>query len=109
MAKDDLGSSKWKQQRLRVLERDQWICSYCGEQATEVDHVIPRKVGGDHSMDNLVASCRRCNLAKGARSEALFLHGISTPLVLVGNPSPITVGSVLPGPFEGQPRQKATE
>ncbi len=70
---DDLSTGHWKKQRLRVLARDGWTCTYCGEPATEVDHVIPRKVGGGHDMDNLVASCRACNLRKGARSEGLFL------------------------------------
>jgi 5-methylcytosine-specific restriction endonuclease McrA len=32
-----------------------------------VDHVIPRRLGGLDSDDNLVASCRRCNLSKGGR------------------------------------------
>ena len=70
---DDLSTGHWKKQRLRVLARDGWTCTYCGEPATEVDHVIPRKVGGGHDMDNLVASCRACNLRKGSRSEGLFL------------------------------------
>jgi 5-methylcytosine-specific restriction endonuclease McrA len=32
-----------------------------------VDHVIPRRLGGLDSDDNLVASCTRCNLSKGGR------------------------------------------
>jgi len=32
-----------------------------------VDHVIPRRLGGLDSDDNLVASCSRCNLSKGGR------------------------------------------
>ena len=45
---DDLSTGHWKKQRLRVLARDGYTCTYCGEVATEVDHVIPRKVGGGH-------------------------------------------------------------
>jgi 5-methylcytosine-specific restriction endonuclease McrA len=32
-----------------------------------VDHVVPRRLGGNDSDENLVASCRRCNLSKGGR------------------------------------------
>ena len=32
-----------------------------------MDHVIPRRLGGLDTDDNLVASCRRCNLSKGGR------------------------------------------
>jgi len=62
---DDLSTGHWKKQRLRVLARDGYTCAYCGEVATEVDHVIPRKEDGGHEMDNLVASCRACNIRKG--------------------------------------------
>ena len=47
---DDLSTGHWKKQRLRVLARDGWTCTYCGEPATEVDHVIPRKVGDRKSV-----------------------------------------------------------
>lgn len=39
-------------------------CVYCGAQATEIDHVIPRSSGGTNSIYNLVASCRNCNQMK---------------------------------------------
>jgi 5-methylcytosine-specific restriction endonuclease McrA len=58
---------RWRQIRSRILRRDQFICQYCNQEATTVDHVIPRRLGGLDSDDNLVASCRRCNLAKGGR------------------------------------------
>ena len=58
---------RWRQIRSRILRRDQFICQYCNQEATTVDHVIPRRLGGLDSDDNLVASCRRCNLSKGGR------------------------------------------
>jgi len=62
------GSTRqWTKIRQRILRRDQFICFYCGQEATTVDHVIPRRLNGNDSDDNLVASCRRCNLAKGGR------------------------------------------
>ena len=62
------GSTRqWTKIRQRILRRDQFICFYCGQEATTVDHVIPRRLNGNDADDNLVASCRRCNLAKGGR------------------------------------------
>ena len=29
-------------QRQNILERDNYICQYCGEHATQLDHIIPR-------------------------------------------------------------------
>ena len=62
------GSTRqWTKIRQRILRRDQFICFYCGQEATTVDHVIPRRLNGNDADDNLVASCRRCNLSKGGR------------------------------------------
>ncbi len=54
--------------RAMVLARDGGVCRYCGAPATEVDHVVPRKVDPTRTLDpsNLVACCRKCNLAKGS-------------------------------------------
>ena len=99
---DDLSTGHWKKQRLRVLSRDAYTCAYCGEVATEVDHVIPRKAGGGHEMDNLVASCRACNIRKGARSESLFLLKSSTPPVFPERPSPTRSKPLRTSPFQSE-------
>ena len=41
-------------------------CAYCNAAAVEVDHFIPRALGGSDSWDNLVPSCRSCNASKNA-------------------------------------------
>jgi 5-methylcytosine-specific restriction endonuclease McrA len=53
-----------------VLRRDNYICQYCGQKAAylTVDHVIPRRLGGRHRWDNLVAACPTCNHRKGGRT-----------------------------------------
>ena len=99
---DDLSTGHWKKQRLRVLSRDGYTCAYCGEVATEVDHVIPRKAGGGHEMDNLVASCRACNIRKGARSAGLFLLKSSTPPVFPERPSPTRSKPLRTSPFQSE-------
>lgn len=60
-------TSKWRKIRERVLVRDGYTCYYCGSPANTVDHIIPRRLGGDDSMDNLVAACKKCNYSKGGR------------------------------------------
>jgi hypothetical protein len=39
-------------------------CFYCQGPATHLEHVLPIVLGGRHSIGNLVASCRACNLSK---------------------------------------------
>lgn len=55
--------------RKAVLDRDEYICRYCGHrsQTIEVDHVIPVSKGGTSTPDNLVTACRDCNRRKGGR------------------------------------------
>lgn len=55
--------------RRNVFLRDEYTCQYCGREPPvrdlNLDHVIPRSRGGPSSWDNLVTSCRDCNLRKG--------------------------------------------
>jgi 5-methylcytosine-specific restriction endonuclease McrA len=53
--------------RRAVFARDDWTCQYCGAQAENLDHVIPRSRGGEHVWENVVAACRRCNAKKENR------------------------------------------
>ena len=56
--------------RFEVLRRDNFTCRYCGRKAPQVelhiDHVIPWKDVKKHDINNLVTSCKDCNLGKGA-------------------------------------------
>ncbi len=53
--------------RLEVFYRDKFTCQYCGKYGTDLtlDHVIPRRLGGEHCWENLVSACSRCNRRKG--------------------------------------------
>jgi hypothetical protein len=55
--------------RFQVLKRDGFRCHYCGstpaETELQIDHVTPRAKGGLSVLDNLVTSCKACNLGKG--------------------------------------------
>jgi len=100
----ELGTQRWKDQRLRVLKRDSYICQYCGEDATQVDHVIPRSRGGGHELENLLACCAKCNSLKGAK-EGVFLAQGATPPAFPILISPITTSTVPSGPCVGQTEQ----
>ncbi len=99
----ELGLQKWKDQRLRVLKRDGYICAYCGQEANQVDHVISRKDGGSHDLDNLVACCAKCNQLKSSKSEGVFLAQRSTPPVFSGHIYPMQSEPMLDSPFTVRP------
>jgi hypothetical protein len=52
-------------------------CVYCGVTDTrlEVEHVVPRSMGGSDRVSNLVIACHPCNQAKGNRDIKDFLSG----------------------------------
>ncbi len=60
----------YRRNRLIVLKRDNYICSYCGGVADEADHIIPLSKGGSNTVDNLIASCSRCNNSKSNKLNA---------------------------------------
>jgi 5-methylcytosine-specific restriction endonuclease McrA len=94
-------SRDWKRVRLAVLARDGYVCAYCGQDADTVDHVISIKAGGDPlSTENCVSACRRCNSAKGSRSQGVFLARTATPPAFPSSASPKTTSTVLAGPYE---------
>jgi hypothetical protein len=101
--KKELLTRQWKDQRKRVLNRDNHQCVYCGQDATQVDHIIPRVDGGTHDLDNLVAACARCNGLKGSRSQASFLRMLSAPPVFIDNISPTQSEPMLDSPFTARP------
>ncbi len=56
-----------KLSRRTIFARDQYTCQYCGQATKDltIDHVVPRRLGGRTDWENLVCSCRRCNMKKG--------------------------------------------
>jgi 5-methylcytosine-specific restriction endonuclease McrA len=53
-----------------ILRRDDYTCQYCSNKfiSLTIDHVIPRRLGGQHTWENLVAACPACNHHKGGRT-----------------------------------------
>lgn len=44
----------------------------CGRPADTADHLIPRSLGGNHTLANLVPACGRCNTARRNRDANTF-------------------------------------
>jgi len=63
-----------KLSRRSILARDNYTCQYCGHMGGDltVDHVTPRRLGGQDSWDNLVCCCKICNTRKGDKTIAQF-------------------------------------
>jgi 5-methylcytosine-specific restriction endonuclease McrA len=70
-----------------ILRRDDYTCQYCGQHAVylTIDHIIPRRLGGRHTWENLVAACPSCNHHKGGRTldqaQMRLLHQPEEPPV----------------------------
>jgi len=55
--------------RFNLFLRDEFACQYCGSRHDlTFDHVLPRKLGGVTSWENVVAACAPCNLRKGSKT-----------------------------------------
>ena len=57
--------------RFNLFLRDRFACQYCGSPGNlTFDHVIPRRLGGRTSWENVATACGPCNLKKGGRTPA---------------------------------------
>ena len=58
--------------RQNIFARDQNTCQYCGarldRRELNIDHVIPRHLGGETVWENVVCSCIGCNSRKANRT-----------------------------------------
>jgi len=54
--------------RFNLFLRDGFECVYCASpDELTFDHLIPRRLGGKTTWQNIVAACSECNLKKGGR------------------------------------------
>ncbi len=52
-----------------IYKRDNYTCAYCGARENlTLDHIIPSSRGGEHTWENLVTACGKCNTLKGNRT-----------------------------------------
>ena len=57
-------------QQLLELQQNSKVCYWCNaslkNKKPHIDHYVPLSKGGEHTIRNLVISCSKCNLSKGA-------------------------------------------
>jgi 5-methylcytosine-specific restriction protein A len=65
----------WPERRLRVLERDGYVCQLrypgCLGRASQVDHIVQPEAGGTDSLENLRSACQQCHATRTGRQGAL--------------------------------------
>ena len=62
------------------------ICNYCGSKDNlALDHIFPRKLGGQDYAENLIFACRTCNSSKGKKDlmEWMFTRKHFLPLMII--------------------------
>ena len=61
-------------------------CSYCGvDDDLALDHIFPKKYGGQDVGDNLIYACRSCNSSKGKKDlmEWMDYKNSFSPLMIL--------------------------
>ena len=67
----------WRKLREHVFRRDSKLCQNCLKEgriteATVVDHIKPKAIGGTDDMDNLQSLCRKCHDHKTATIDSKY-------------------------------------
>jgi CRISPR/Cas system Type II protein with McrA/HNH and RuvC-like nuclease domain len=68
---------KLKPFRIRILERDNHICYFCGEYGNTLEHLLPVSKGGKNTEDNCVCACATCNQEKGNMTESEYWNHLT--------------------------------
>lgn len=88
---DRIPSKTIKFNRRNLFARDRNRCQYCGRHfhtsELSLDHVIPRRLGGEANWKNIVCACLKCNVRKGGRTPSQAgMKLIKKPLKPQNNP-----------------------
>lgn len=94
--------------RQNLMLRDQYQCQYCGKRPgpaeLNLDHVVPRSRGGEDSWENLVVSCRPCNLKKGKKTpREAGMHLQRSPVIPRLSHAALLLRGLAPPFMEWQP------
>lgn len=73
----DLTEASWQE----IIQTHGGRCYYCqrDDVPLEIEHVIPVRRGGEHTVSNVVPACRACNVRKGKRTADEYLAGVRLP------------------------------
>ena len=66
--------------RFNLFLRDHFSCQYCGQlDDLTFDHVVPRRLGGKTTWQNVATACAPCNLKKGGRTPKQANMSLTIP------------------------------
>lgn len=71
----------WSVLRQQVLDRDHYVCQYCGQPNSKtVDHIVPIEYDGQlkDRLDNLATICRKCHRLKTDWEHEWYGTGIGS-------------------------------
>lgn len=95
--------------RKSVYNKYSGRCAYCGTEIAykdmQVDHLVPQRNGGTDDIENLMPSCRTCNLYKRAESLESFRKMISTIPVKLGEREYIYKVGMAYGFWDAEPKE----
>lgn len=69
------GGTHTGEDRIAQFERQNGKCFYCNKKMGDdwqIDHVMPLSLGGSNGPENLVATCKECNMSKKAKHPMDF-------------------------------------
>ena len=76
------GGRVTKQELSKLMEKSRGKCYYCGRSGKlSYDHVVPLKLGGSNSIDNLVVACINCNSQKQAKDPLRYAREIGRLII----------------------------
>lgn len=61
---------KLEEYNISKFNTSSFVCEYCLstiDGSYHLDHILPIKLGGNNSLNNLAISCSKCNLCKGSK------------------------------------------
>lgn len=62
------------------------FCNYCGSNENlALDHIFPKKKGGQDKADNLILACRACNSSKGKKDLMEWMNdsNVFFPIMII--------------------------
>lgn len=64
---------------LGIVDRFNGLCAYClSPNDLTIEHIKPLSKGGNHSAENVIPACRRCNHMKNAKDLIQAAHQLAT-------------------------------
>ncbi len=67
-----LDPERYRELRMKILERDGWKCQHCGRRdELEIHHLVRRSQQGADCEENLIVVCSRCHHSLHAGSAGI--------------------------------------